>query len=307
MMRRTLLLCLFAVAACAPTPDTALLAPTPDARATIVQTVTLDALWREGLPVVVVAPGTVDGPLPVVLFSTGAFSSPQKYMALLKPWAEAGYAVLAPLHVDSEAWSGPRPADQADQLSWRIQDIAEIMRNLPVIERETGLALSADALAATGHSFGGLVAQVLAGATAGNVGPLSEIDVDAIVAISPPGPIPGYIEASGWAKMAVPQLLTTGTGDVIPNFVPEWTGHLGGHIAHPGESWAQVGEGADHYFGNVIGRTEYPGPPQNAQFDEMSAATLLFLDAYIKGNDAAMMTLMSAPQGSAARVGLTRK
>lgn len=36
-----------------------------------------------------------------IIFSHGAFSAPWKYTALIDQWVDAGYAVYAPLHVDS--------------------------------------------------------------------------------------------------------------------------------------------------------------------------------------------------------------
>lgn len=310
MIRRIFLLAVLALQACASTSSTPALQP--ERPQTSVQTITLDAPWRGTLPVTIVAPANAEGPLPLILFSTGALSSPDKYMAMLEPWALAGYGVVAPLHVDSEAWTGAKPEQPTQGLAWRLRDFTRLVEALPTLERQTGLTFSTARVAATGHSFGGLIAQILGGAKpgsrAGDIGPLPALPIAAVIAVSPPGPIPDYIEAAGWAQMQVPQLLTTGTGDVVQMIAPKWQNHLAGHEAHPSISFALVGEGVDHYFGNVIGRTEYPGPPQQAQFEEMVGASRLFLDAFVRGDVTMMGLFMSrATRGPADRVGLNAK
>lgn len=263
--------------------------------------VTLPSDRRGSIPVHVYYPSAQAGPLPVVLFSTGAFSSPEKYEALLKPWAQAGYAVLAPLHVDSERWQGPRPAKQTEGLSWRRLDFLAVAGGESMIEQAIGADLDMTDVAATGHSFGALIAQVLGGAQpgpmAGSVGTATPFAVSAIIAVSPPGPIPSYIEPAGWSQMTVPQLLTTGTADIVPQMAPQWTAHLAGHRAHSGDSWGLVQTGVDHYFGNVIGRTEYPGPAQQAQFDQMVEISTEFLGEFLRGDTPPSSRFQSAPQG----------
>ncbi|MEM7568981.1 MAG: hypothetical protein AAF337_04225 [Pseudomonadota bacterium] len=264
--------------------------------------VTLPSDRRSSIPVSVYYPQGATGPLPVVLFSTGAFSSPEKYEALLKPWAQAGFAILAPLHVDSERWEGPRPAARSEGLAWRRLDFLAAAGAESMIEQSIGADLDLSRVVAAGHSFGGLIAQVLGGAQpgpmAGTVGRGTPFEVVALLAVSPPGPIPTYIEADGWAMMSAPQLLTTGTADIVPQMAPQWDAHLGGHRAHLGESWALVQADVDHYFGNVIGRTEYPGPAQQAQFDEMVIISTDFITAYLRGSDQAMARFKAAPKGT---------
>lgn len=308
MLRRFFLFSLLALQACASTNYAPALAPNK----TMTQVIAIDAPWRGGLPVTVVAPLQSDAPLPVVLFSTGAFSSPDKYMALLEPWAQAGYAVLAPLHVDAESWTGKKPEKPQDGLTWRMRDFNALVDAIPLIAEQSGLALNPAQTAATGHSFGGMVAQILGGAkpgdAAGDIGRLPAIPVSAIVAISPPGPIANYIGPDGWSHMQAPQLLTTGTADIVPQIAPEWQKHLGGHDAHPSISLSLVAQGADHYYGNIIGRTEYPGPPQQAQFDEMVTKSRLFLDGFVRADIVLMSLFVSgATRGASDRVGLNAK
>jgi len=275
------------------------------------QVVTLRAPLRQTLPVTVILPSKKRSALPIILFSTGAFSSPEKYTALLNAWAQHGYGVLAPLHVDSEAWTGTKPADQRAGLAWRMNDLRVVVDSLDQLEAATGADFDEARVAATGHSFGALVAQILGGAqvgpVGGDIGALPAVPISAIIAISPPGSIPNYIDASGWANMQAPQFLTTGDKDVVPMMAPEWQAHLAGHQAHPGPSWALAQAGVDHYFGNVIGRTEYPGPPAQAQFKEMVTQSLIFLDAFLAGNRQAAEAMGRVPQIPSGEVSYTRR
>ena len=56
-------------------------------------------------------------PIGTILFSHGAQSAPWHYDRLIQPWREAGYAVWAPLHVDST--DHPLTADYPGLATWR--------------------------------------------------------------------------------------------------------------------------------------------------------------------------------------------
>ncbi|MET0362881.1 MAG: hypothetical protein ABW048_14140, partial [Sphingobium sp.] len=122
-----------------------------------------------------------------ILFSHGALSSPAAYDLLILPWVDAGYAVWAPLHVDSLAH--PRRADFPGLKSWaaRIEDMQLLARHV-----------GAKSWIAAGHSYGGLVALTMGGASPvpppGYSGTMAAPGVSAVVAFSPPGPMPGLVE-----------------------------------------------------------------------------------------------------------------
>lgn len=223
----------------------------------------------------------------VLTFSHGAGSAPWKYVPWTQAWVAAGYRVVAPLHVDST--DHPETARFAGFRSWqaRIEDMRAISADL------------AQAYVATGHSYGGLTALVQGGAEAvvpeGISGPLRDPQAKAAVAFSPPAPIPGLIDAKGYATLAVPALIQTGTADVPPGVTqPEgWRVHLAPYeAAAPGGSrYALVLDGVDHYFGGEICRPELPGPKQTAQVQEAARLSLLFIDAYGRGRATARRAL----------------
>jgi pimeloyl-ACP methyl ester carboxylesterase len=223
-----------------------------------------------------------------VLFSHGAMSAPDKYAGLIGAWVNAGYDVFAPLHVDS--LEHPDTARYTGFASWRAR-----------IEDMRALAHHVDAkrYVAAGHSYGGLVALTLGGASpvppAGIVGPLRDPRVCAALAFSPPAPIPGLIAPDGYASLAVPALIQTGDRDVPPGASgPDgWKSHLLAFdsAAPGGDRYALVLEGVDHYFGGAICKFDYPGPPQSIQLAQAAAVSTLFLDTYSAGRSSARRAL----------------
>ena len=198
----------------------------------------------------------------VVVFSHGAFSSPAKYHALTRRWADAGYLVLAPLHADSSDWKGAKPA-MAEQLGWRLADMKAALAAAPVLAGRLGVRLGAARYHAAGHSFGALVAMLT-----------DDPRLVSVLAFSPPGAVPGLPPVT----MSRPLLSVTGTADVVPMMAPRWQDHLSAHRSATGPALAYVGTGADHYFGGIYCRPELPGPRAEAPFAEAVAISLAFLN-----------------------------
>jgi hypothetical protein len=63
--------------------------------------------------------------------------------------------------------------------------------------------------------------------------------------------------------------------------------------ASPGENYALVTQGADHYLGNLICRLERENPPQYDALKMVNAVTTAFLDAYVKDQAQAKEFLQS--------------
>ncbi len=219
-----------------------------------------------------------DRPRGMILFSHGAASSPAKYDLIILPWVAAGYDVWAPLHVDST----DHPDTRAFQglASWRAR--IEDMRALA--------AHVGGHYIAAGHSYGGLTALTLGGAAAqapeGISGPLRDPNAVAVVAFSPPGPLPGLISREGYAALAVPALIQTGDKDVplgrATSDPDAWKVHLAAYdaAAAGGSRYALVLEGVNHFFGGLICWLDQPGPPQDAQLTRAADMSRLFIDAY---------------------------
>ncbi len=225
----------------------------------------------------------------VIFFSHGALSAPRYYDALIQPAAAAGYDVYAPLHVDSA--EHPLTSRYPGLASWKAR--LEDMRALAA-------HLGEQPYVAMGHSYGALVALTLGGAAAvrpeGYAGPMHDPRVKAVVAFSPPAPVPALIEARGYGTLVTPALIQTGTRDILPgmeNNPDAWRGHLAAYdnAAGGGNRYALVLEGVDHYFGGAICRLDLAGPRQNDQLARATAMAALFLKAFGSGDEAARQEL----------------
>ena len=223
-------------------------------------------------------PGKPRGFIP---FSHGANSSGAKYDRLCGALAAAGFLVAAPTHADSPDHPGGGSIPREQGIPLRLADmrglIAEgVAAGLPVI--------------AAGHSYGALIAQMLGGA-----GGAPDAAVAAVVAWSPPGPFPPAITAGLWKTMARPMFVETGTADMLPIMAPTWDVHRVSHDVAPGPGVLFVGEGVDHYFGNIICRPERTEPPQEAQFADALAVTLAFANAVLAGKPLAPLARSKQP------------
>ena len=246
------------------------------------------------------------GGYPLLLFSHGNWSSKDKYDRIIEYWVSHGYAVIAPDHLDCcSAVQGIFNSVRYGQLgliAGRLDDLRRVLDRLPQIEQlQPAFAGKADPsrLALTGHSFGAFSAQQFGGAMAFDPEtesfiPVAAPAVKAIVALSPPGPMFDTITAGSWQALATPTLVTTGSWDVQPQFWPDWRMHLmSWETALPGNKYALVVEGADHYLGNLICRPEREGPPQEDALRMVQLTTTAFLDAYLKGDEVAKAFLSS--------------
>ena len=219
-------------------------------------------------------------------FSHGANSSGAKYDRLCSALAAAGFVVAAPTHADSPDHPGGGKIPREQGIPLRLAD----MRGLIAEGVAAGLPIIV-----AGHSYGALIAQMLGGA-----GGAADAAVKAVIAWSPPGPFPPAITADLWRTMARPMLVETGTADMLPMMAPTWDVHRVSHDVAPGPGVLFVGEGVDHYFGNIICRPERSEPPQEAQFADALAVTLAFADAVLAGKS--LLPLARAPQPGASWV-----
>jgi len=212
-----------------------------------------------------------------IAFSHGFGSSPRQYLRLIHPWLAAGYDVLAPLHADS---ADNRPRDGragADLWASRIEDMRAVA------------GLIEGPYIAAGHSFGALGALVLGGAAPvvpqGIAGPTADNRVSAVLALSPPPPTPTLITAAGYATLARPALIQTGTRDLLPASVQDpqsWRAHLAAFAFSScgGDRHALVLDGADHYFGGLICDPRKGAADQRTQLRLTIEATRAFLASH---------------------------
>jgi dienelactone hydrolase len=250
-------------------------------------------------------PATGDN-FPLLLFSHGNWSDKDSYDKVILHWVSHGYSIIAPNHLDCcSAVQGIFNSLRHGQLGLidgRVADLQRLLQELPAIERmHAAFAGKADPsrLAVTGHSFGAFTAQQFGGAAAldpdtGEYRSHRDASVKAIVALSPPGPMFDTITADSWLQLTTPTLVTSGTWDVQPRFWPDWRMHLmSWETAQPGDKYALVTQGADHYLGNLICRVERDQAPQEDALRMVQLASTTFLDAYLKEDMAAAVFIGS--------------
>jgi predicted dienelactone hydrolase len=246
------------------------------------------------------------GRLPVILFSHGAYSSNKEYDAILDRWASHGYIVIAPTHRDSTTLGTVRGHGDPRFLPWRLEDCNLLLSRLAALEDsipELAGRVDSQRIAATGHSFGGLVAQTLGGATlsgAATHAPVSYRDarVRAVLIISGAGALPPILGPANFAALTLPTLVSAGTADL--DQVPGVSGYNWRrqpfYLSARGDKYLLTLQGADHYLGGRIGRSDIERNPSGtellARFNDVS---LDFLDAYLRGSESARRRLESAP------------
>lgn len=216
----------------------------------------------------------------VIAFSHGFGSSPGYYPDFIRAWIGAGYEVLAPLHVDSREYGQPGKFDGPAGWAARIEDMRAVSR-----------MIGGDYVAG-GHSYGALTALVMCGVDAvvppGIVAPLADPHATCAIAFSPPGATPTLVRPEGFAKLARPALIQTGTRDIplAPGTpaVEGWRTHLTAFANAPatGGHYGLVLEGVDHYFGGLICDYSKSGPDQRAALTVATQYSLAFLKAHAR-------------------------
>ena len=230
------------------------------------------------------------GSYPLVAFSSGAFSDPDRYERILGPVASWGAIVVAPIPADAEKLKRTPPP--APQLVWdtRVADMNMALHPSPKLMsalEKRGLN-TGGGTAAMGHSYGGLIAQIAGGArTRGPNGALTQWSgptPDAVIAWSPPGALPDRVSAKSFTGLAIPTMTITGTADILPGFIDDWKAHLFSYDhTKPGARTLWIGDGIDHYFGGVFGRERQTDEKADRQFDLALADLRGFLGDHVSG------------------------
>ena len=226
---------------------------------------------------------------PVIIFSHGFKCELEGNDPLVAHWASYGYTVIQPRHLDAEPDSKAEAYPQEVVWTERRRDMERSLDLIDQIDAAIpGLRTSLDlsTVIAAGHSYGGLTAQSAGGLKTFSRGEpnvlVHEPDgrFKAIVAVSPPGRMPGFLDEQSSLSIDRPMIVTTGTEDFIPPMMPTWEVHADTYRdAVPGEKYLAVVQGADHRFGGLI-CGDVGTEPMPEQMATLNAATLAFIDLY---------------------------
>jgi len=219
----------------------------------------------------------------VVVFSHGYNGNPASYERILSEWVEAGFTVVAPLHVDSLRHPLHAEADGPAAFMTRIVDLA-VARGYAKTQH------AGKPIIAAGHSFGSLMSAISGGAVT-IAGPQGDPDVKAVVALSSAGDLDGVVTPESYAALTVPTLMITGDADLVPQYVTDWRAHRSAFDRSPvGGKMLLVFEGGDH---SLIRNAD------EADFDLIARASTAFMKAHGLGDPEALQTLeaLTAPDG----------
>ena len=247
-----------------------------------------------------------EGVFPVIVYSHGAFCFPQMYDNITRQWAEQGYVVILPNHLDSPAATpgGPTPEMIAAILDTRIEDMSTVLDSLEQLESSIPALygrLDRERAVAAGHSFGGMITMIMAGLRMDNGagGSINRGDVRFKVAVvmSGVGPME-QMAADAFDGLTGPLIATGGTldvGNVGTGEIYPWQWRMSAYrLAPPGDKYELVMDQADHYLGGLICRAERGGDDDRESVDVVGQVTLQFLDAYVKGDPEARAFLVPA-------------
>lgn len=214
----------------APAPGYDPLAVTNDALPPSLALSLRDEERRRDLPLRVQLPLGA-GPAPVVLFSHGLGGSRDGSAYLGEHWARRGYAAVFLQHPGSDeaVWRGVSPGERmtamrraasAQNLLLRCEDVRAVLDQLARWNGDAEHAchgrFDLDRVGMSGHSFGAMTTQVVAGQQLPLYGRrLVDPRIDAAIAMSPSSPARGDA-ARAFAGVEIPWLLMTGTADTAP-------------------------------------------------------------------------------------------
>lgn len=237
---------------------------------------------------------------PVIVFSHGFQCELDGNDPLVGHWASHGYTVIQPRHLDAQPDS---KADDYPQSAIWGERRRDMERSLDLLDQITTAVpdlegtLDLTKVVAAGHSYGGLTAQSAGGAKTFSRGEPSTLvhEPDSrfkvIVAVSPPGRMPGFVDENSAKSIDRPMIVTTGTKDNFPPMMPDWDVHAHTYDdAMPGDKYLAVVEGADHRFGGLI-CGDVGTEPMDAEMATLNGATLAFMDYYIRGSSTAQAHL----------------
>ena len=239
------------------------------------------------------------GPYPIIVFSHGTFSSSDKYNLVVEFWAERGYVVILPNHLDANYGIIPsKTEDMIRIIHTRISDMTFVLDNLDQIEGQNPSLkgkLNRSKIIAAGHSIGTQVVLVNTGQRIRNptnnyVTESNEERFMAAVMLSDPGKM-ALMPDDAWKGGLTPTFLSTGPEDYglmgDGRRDAEYQNEILTLPDEPtGDKYLLLIERGDHYFGGLIHR-DVNKVPDYEGLAVFNAASLAFMDAHARDEESA--------------------
>lgn len=250
-------------------------------------------------------------PVPLLIFSHGFGSDKDGYQYLAQGWAKDGYVVALPTHSggdrsalrasgpgsirNGEAVTAAQLTDNARDDSFIISSFASIIKQFP----ELAVVVDLSRIGMAGHSMGAGTALVLDGATLpGTSASVADGRIKAIIAISPQG-MYSQADSHRWDHVERPTMTMYGSNDVAAQGQPPlWRRDPFEHMP-AGDKYNLIVDGANHFSfadepaSSAVAAIVSRGQTRdiNEIHDYVVRATLVFWNAYLKGDAAAKSLL----------------
>lgn len=252
--------------------------------------------------------------VPVIIWSHGFGGNRDGASFISRYLASQGYILAHLSHhgTDSTLWEGkpghpwdilrevkiPRSAtlNRMYDVPFFVESLKEWAKDLPEINSIADF----DCLGMSGHSFGAMTTQVMAGMLIPNEdGELTSLAQDMFKGgiLYSPVPIPHLTanreeELRAYADITMPLLHMTGTEDASPlqEFGYEERLDIARH-SPKSESYVHVLDGGDHMIYNGTRGKLKDNPLRDSHEAEIKSVALAFWDGYLKGNDEALAWL----------------
>jgi dienelactone hydrolase len=248
------------------------------------------------------------GSYPLIVLSHGNGCLQDLYVGFADHWVSWGYVVIQPVHMDSRelgfSMKGVTMEVMNQVISTRRQEVRFILDSLDQIEDSLpGLAgqIDRDNLVIAGHSMGGGTAMSLSGVRMidprdNSLVESDEDRFDALILISDPSNN-RLMPNEAWKMAKVPTFIATGTEDFSTLGSRDGVKNKSAYqlVTNPDQleqpHYYLNMDGSDHYLGGAICRSNVPGPRDLDAVNIINGSSTAFLDAYVKGDKAALKFL----------------
>lgn len=262
-----------------------------------------DARRHRDLPLRVFLPASTQ-PAPVILFSHGLGGTRDTCNYLGAHWRRRGYAVVFVQHPGSDdaVWrdapllqrmAAMKSAASAQNLLLRCDDVRAVLDQLTSWNSDElhpcHLRLDLEHVGMSGHSFGAITTQMVAGESMPLLGTkYTDPRIDAALPMSPSSPHRGDLDRA-FATVRVPWLLMTGTLDVSPIGEQDAASRqqVYPHLPKGIDRYELVLDGAEHsaFTERGLPSEKHKRNPNHHQV--ILALSTAFWDAYLRGDQAA--------------------